>query len=116
MLYIIIIRVRKFHQPTANCFSTARKKPLGGTSLNRVKPKIIDYRKKGGLELNVIVVKYNQEFDNGPTQSGVLQSPVGIACRKSSVLIAEHPTDRQGSIRLFQYLAGLRVSVDITPG
>ena len=42
MLYIIILKVRKFHQPTASRFSTARKKPVGGTlcpppSLNRVK-------------------------------------------------------------------------------
>ena len=50
-------------------------------------------------ELNVIVGKYyNQGFDNGPTQSGLLHSPVGIACRGSSVIIAEHQTDRQGSI------------------
>ena len=43
MTYIIILKVRKFHQPTASRFSTARKKPVGGTlppppSLNRVKP------------------------------------------------------------------------------
>ena len=42
MPYIIILKVRKFHQPTASLFSTARKKPVGGThcappSLNRVK-------------------------------------------------------------------------------
>ena len=61
------------------------------------------------LELNVIVGQYdNPGFDNGPRQSGLLHSPVGIACRGSFVYIAEHPTDRQGSIRLFQYLAGLR--------
>ena len=29
MPYIIILKVRKFHQPTANRFSTARKKPVG---------------------------------------------------------------------------------------
>ena len=28
MPYIIILKVRKFHQPTASCFSTARKKPV----------------------------------------------------------------------------------------
>ena len=28
MAYIIILKVRKFHQPTANRFSTARKKPV----------------------------------------------------------------------------------------
>ena len=38
-----------------------------------------------------------------------LHSPVGIACRRSSVYIAEHPTDRQESIRLFQYLFGSKV-------
>ena len=40
--YIIIIKVRKFHQPTANRFSTAKQKPVGGckcapSSPNRVK-------------------------------------------------------------------------------
>ena len=30
MPYIIILKVRKFHQTTANRFSTARKKPVGG--------------------------------------------------------------------------------------
>ena len=48
------------------------------------------------------------EFGNGATQSGLIHSPVGIACRGSSVYIAEHPTDRQMSIQLFQYLAGLK--------
>ena len=52
-----------------------------------------------GLELNVVVGKYyNQGFDNGPMQSGLLHSLVRIACRGSSVCIAEHPTDRQRSI------------------
>ena len=46
MLYIIMLKVRKFHQPTANRFSTPRKKPVGvgghnvpppPPSLNRVK-------------------------------------------------------------------------------
>ena len=47
-----------------------------------------------GLEFNVIVGKYyNQGFDNGPTHGGLLHSPVGIACRGSSVCIAEHPTE-----------------------
>ena len=36
MPYIIILKVRKFHQPTASRFRTARKKPVGGPSLNRV--------------------------------------------------------------------------------
>ena len=41
MPYIIILKVRKFHQTTASRFSTARKKPVGGAhcappSLNRV--------------------------------------------------------------------------------
>ena len=35
MLYIIILKVRKFHQPTANRFSTARKRPVGDT-INRI--------------------------------------------------------------------------------
>ena len=38
MPYIIILKARNFHQPTANRFSTARKEPVGGpSSLNRVK-------------------------------------------------------------------------------
>ena len=42
MPYIIILKVRKFHQPTPNRFSTARKKPVEGPvcnppSLHRVK-------------------------------------------------------------------------------
>ena len=53
-----------------------------------------------GLELNVIV----GEYDN----PGLLHSSVETACRGSSVYIAEHPTDRQGPILLFQYLAGLK--------
>ena len=63
-----------------------------------------------GLELNVIVGHYDNPelFDDGPTQSGLLHSSVRITCRVSSVYITEHPNDRQGSIRLFQYLAGLK--------
>ena len=61
------------------------------------------------LELNVIVGEHdNPGFDDGPTQSRIIHSPVGIACRESSVYIAEHPTDDQGSIRPFQYLADLK--------
>ena len=30
MPYVIILKVIKFHQPTANRFSTARKKPVEG--------------------------------------------------------------------------------------
>ena len=41
MPYINKLKVRKFHQPTANRFSTAGKKPVGGhivpLSLNRIK-------------------------------------------------------------------------------
>ena len=43
MPYIIILKVRKFHQSTRNRFGTAGKKPVGGhivpppPSLNRVK-------------------------------------------------------------------------------
>ena len=47
-------------------------------------------------------------FDNRSAQSGFLHSSVGIACKGSSVYVADHPTDRQGSILLFQYLAGLK--------
>ena len=37
MLYIIIPKVRTFHQPTANRFSTARKKPAQGNSTSPAK-------------------------------------------------------------------------------
>ena len=30
MPYIIILKVRKFHQPTANRFGTVSQKPVGG--------------------------------------------------------------------------------------
>ena len=57
--------------------------------------------------LGSIVGEYdNTGFDDGPTQSRLIHSPVGIAWRRSSVYIAEHFTDLQGCIRLFQYLAG----------
>ena len=71
-----------------------------------------------GLDLIAIAGQYdNQGFDNVPTQSGLLHSPVRITCRGSSVYITEHPTDRQGSIRLFEYLPGLKeFSVDMAPG
>ena len=47
------------------------------------------------LELNVVVGQYdNPEFDDGPTQSGLLHSSVRITCRGSSVYITEHPSDR----------------------
>ena len=45
MPYVIILKVGKFHQPTASHFSTARKKPVGGTlcppSLNRVNNEVM---------------------------------------------------------------------------
>ena len=50
----------------------------------------------------------NPGFDDRPTKSRLIHSPIGIAWRGSSVYIAEHFTDRQGCIRLFQYLAGLK--------
>ena len=59
--------------------------------------------------LGSIVGEYdNPGYDVGPTQSRIIHSLLGIACKGSSVYIAEHFTDRQGCIRLFQYLAGLK--------
>ena len=61
--------------------------------------------------LGNIVGEYdNPGFDDGPTQSRLIHSPVGIACLycMSSVYIAEHFTDRHGCIRLFKYLDGLK--------
>ena len=37
MPYIIILKVRTFHQSTKNCFGTAGKKPVGAHSLKRAK-------------------------------------------------------------------------------
>ena len=51
MPYIIILKVRKFHQTTASRLSTARKKPVGGghivppPSLNRVNHPLIQFSK-----------------------------------------------------------------------
>ena len=36
MPYIVILTVRKFHQPTAKRFSTAKKKPVGFKGLGDV--------------------------------------------------------------------------------
>ena len=47
-------------------------------------------------------------MDQHKQQSRLIHSLVRIACRASSVYIAEHFTDRQGCIRLFQHLAGLK--------
>ena len=59
--------------------------------------------------LGSIVGEYdNPGFDDGPIQSRLIHSPIGIACRGLSVYNAEHFTDRQECIRLFQYLAGLK--------
>ena len=59
--------------------------------------------------LGSIVGEYDSPgFDDGPTKSRLIHSLVGIACRESSVYIAEYFTDRQVYIRLFQYLAGLK--------
>ena len=59
--------------------------------------------------LRSIVGEYdNPGFDDGLTQSRLIHSPVGIACRGSSVYNAGHFTDPQGRMRLFQYLAGLK--------
>ena len=45
-----------------------------------------------GLELNVIGGQYdNPGVDDGPPQSGVLHSPVGIACRVSSFISPSTP-------------------------
>ena len=51
MPYIIILKVRKFHQSTRNRFGTAGKKPVGGgrqnvPSLNRVKKR----KNSGGIK------------------------------------------------------------------
>ena len=64
MPYIIILKVRKFHQPTANGFGTARQKPTL-PSLNRVKAQVQkdDFFRPGDStsELNIrIFIKYSR--------------------------------------------------------
>ena len=50
-----MLKVRKFYQPIASCFSTARKKRVGGT-LNRAKSSTIhipnEFLKLNGLTFN----------------------------------------------------------------
>ena len=59
--------------------------------------------------LGSIVGEYDHaEFDDRPTQSRLIHSPVRIARRGSSVYIAQHFTYCQGCIQLFQYLIGLK--------
>ena len=41
MTYIIILKVRKFHQPTANRFITARQKPVGGKGTTGLKKLLV---------------------------------------------------------------------------
>ena len=81
---------------------------------NRKRLLLSDFKSHSVMEiyedgLGSIAGEYdNPKFDDGPTQSRLIHSPVGIAWGGSSVNIAEHFTDRQGFIRLFQYLAGLK--------
>ena len=81
---------------------------------NRKRLLISDFKSHSVMEIDedgqgTIVGEYdNPGFDDGRTQSRLIHSPVGIACRGSSVSIAEHFTDCQGCIRLFQYLPGLK--------
>ena len=81
---------------------------------NRKRHLVSDFKSHSVIEidedgLGSIVGEYdNPGSDDGPTQSRLIHSPVGIAWRGSSVYIAEHFTDRQGCIRLFQYLAALK--------
>ena len=66
---------------------------------------------KDSLTANVISGHLDRKgFDDGPQLSSHLTSPAGLASRGSSVYIAEHPVDHQGSIRVFQHLHGLKES------
>ena len=81
---------------------------------NRKRLLVSDFKSHSVVEIdedglgNIVWEYDNAGSDDGPTQSRLIHSPVGIACRGSSVYIAEHFTDRQECIRLFQYLAGLK--------
>ena len=85
----------------------AANKPLKD---NRKRLLVSDFKSHSVMEINEdglgsIVGEYDKPgFDNGPTQSRLIHSPVGNARRGSSVSVAEHFTDRQGCIRLFQYI------------
>ena len=39
---------------------------------------------------------------------GLLNCPVGLSSRGTSIYVAEHPDDHQGSVRIVQYLEGLK--------
>ena len=72
---------------------------------NRKRLLVSDFKSHSVMEIDEdgqgsIVGEYdNPGFDDGPTQSRLIHSPVGIARRGLSVSIAEHFTDRQGYIR-----------------
>ena len=71
MPYIIILKVRNFHQSTRNCFGTAREKPVGGggggenvppPSLNRVKQSF--YGKKAKSLQKSFFQLWKSDFDD----------------------------------------------------
>ena len=69
---------------------------------NRKRLLVSDFKSHSVTEIdevglgNIIGEYDNPGFDDGLTHSRLLHSLVRIACRGSSVYIAEHFTDRQG--------------------
>ena len=67
MPYIVILKIRKFHQSTINRFGTAGKKPVGGgahcapPSLNRVKTKELQ---SNNVEASDFAISQFRDFAN----------------------------------------------------
>ena len=91
----------------------AAQKPLDNKKTRLL---VSDYKSHSIIEIdeddltsNVIAGQYNTSgFEDGPLEIARLNCPVGLACRGTSVYVAEHPDDHQGSVRIVQYLEGLK--------
>ena len=64
---------------------------------------VSDYKSHSIIEIDedeltckVIAGQYNtSEFEDGPLEIGLLNCPVGLSCRGTSIYVAEHPDDHQ---------------------
>ena len=86
MPYITILKVRKFHQPTANSFSTARKKPVGGGGhIRLVKVNVSD-----GSTLSTFFIFY-QKLENFSGVCNALRAVVVPSCKFLLSIGNRHP-------------------------
>ena len=100
MPFIILVKVGKFHEPTANRFSTARQKPVGGTRCPL--PSLIRVKMSFGLE---IVDSFGLGMEKNSTftskqlkplqpifnsKSKNLSEPLKFLCMGSRFHVAEH--------------------------